>query len=293
MITRKTRIGFIGAGNVGKTLAVSLMNKGYAVNATASRTFESAKALARLAPGCVAYPNIQDAADAADVVFITSSDDAIGQIASSTTWHEGQTVAHCSGAASLDVLEAVREYGAMPGAFHPLQTFSSVEEAVKALPGSTFGIEGDEETREALAALATELGGTAIFLRPEDKPLYHATVVMAGGVLNTLIGAVAEQWKHFGIERNDALKAITPIMAGTATTLFKNGLPDAAAGPYVRGDVGTIRKHVEAIGERSPELLTVYCNMALAGLHIAAEKGVAPKENIEEIRRILTEAADR
>ena len=293
MITRKTRIGFIGAGNVGKTLAVSLMNKGYMVNATASRSFESAKALARLVPGCVAYQNIQDAAEAADLIFITSSDDAIGLIASSTTWHEGQTVAHCSGAASLDVLEAVREYGAIPGAFHPLQTFSSVEEAVKALPGSTFGIEGDEEIRTALAALATELGGTAIFLRPEDKPLYHATVVMAGGVLNTLIGAVAEQWKHFGIERNDALKAITPIMAGTATTLFKNGLPDAAAGPYVRGDVGTIRKHVEAIGKHSPELLSVYCKMALAGLHIAAEKGVAPKENIEEIRRILTEAADR
>ncbi len=293
MITKRTRIGFIGAGNVGKTLAVSLMNKGYVVNATASRTFESAKALARLAPGCVAYPNVQDAADAADVVFITSSDDAIGPIASSIIWHEGQTVAHCSGAASLDVLEPVREYGAIPGAFHPLQTFSSVEEAVKALPGSTFGIEGDDQTRESLATLARELGGTPIFLRPEDKPLYHATVVMAGGVLNTLIGAVAEQWKHFGIERNDALKAITPIMAGTATTLFKNGLPDAAAGPYVRGDVGTIRKHVDAIGQHSPELLTVYCKMALAGLHIAAEKGVAPQENIEEIRRVLTEAAER
>lgn len=292
MIIKRTRIGFIGAGNVGKTLAVSLMNKGYSVSATASRTFESAKALARLTPGCVAYPDVQDAVNAVDVVFITTSDDAIAQITSSVTWHEGQIVAHCSGAASLDVLEIVRAHGAIPGAFHPLQTFSSVEEALDALPGSTFGIEGDEETRVALASLARDLGGTPIFLQPEDKPLYHATVVMAGGVLNTLIGAVAEQWKHFGIERNDALKAITPIMAGTATTLFKNGLPDAAAGPYVRGDVGTIRKHVDAIDEQAPELLVVYCKMALAGLHIAAEKGVAPKENIDEIRRILTEAAE-
>ena len=47
------------------------------VVSTASRTFESAKALARLTPGCVAYPELQGAADAADFVFITTSDDAI------------------------------------------------------------------------------------------------------------------------------------------------------------------------------------------------------------------------
>lgn len=292
MISRTTRIAFLGAGNVGKTLAVALMNRGYLVAAAASRTFESAKDLARLAPGCVAHPRLQGAADAADVVFITSPDDAILPIASSIRWRSGQTVVHCSGAASLDVLEPVREYGASPGAFHPLQTFSSVVEALDALPGSTFGIEGDEETRVGLAALARELGGSPIFLKPEDKPLYHATVVMAGGVLNTLIGAVAEQWTRFGIERNDALKAITPIMAGTAETLFKNGLPAAAAGPFVRGDVGTIRKHVRAMQDQAPELLDAYREMALAGLHIAAEKGAAPKENIDQIRQLLTDAAN-
>ena len=116
---------------------------------------------------------------------------------------------------------------------------------------------------------------------------------MAGGVLNTLIGAVAELWAQFGIERNDALKAITPIMAGTAETLFKNGLPDAGAGPFVRGDVGTIRKHLDAMERQAPHLLDVYCKMALAGLHIAAEKGVAPPENIEEIRQVLNEVIER
>ena len=150
MLTRRTRIGIIGAGNVGKTLAVALMHKGYMVISTASRTFESAKALARLAPGCVAYPDIQGAADAAEFVFITTSDDAIRPVAETVQWREGQTVVHCSGAASLDVLEAVREYGAIPGAFHPLQTFSSVEEAVKALAGSTFGIEGDDGDAEVV-----------------------------------------------------------------------------------------------------------------------------------------------
>ena len=44
---------------------------------------------------------------------------------------------------------------------------------------------------------------------------------------------------------------------------------------------------------QAPHLLDVYCEMALAGLHIAAEKGVAPPENIEEIRQVLTEIVER
>ena len=123
MLTRRTRIGIIGAGNVGKTLAVALMHKGYPVVSTASRTFESAKALARLAPGCVAHPDLQGAADAADFVFITTSDDAIRPVAEAVRWREGQTVVHCSGAASLDVLESVQEYGAVPGGSTPCRRF--------------------------------------------------------------------------------------------------------------------------------------------------------------------------
>ncbi len=45
--------------------------------------------------------------------------------------------------------------------------------------------------------------------------------------------------------------------------------------------------------QQAPHLLEVYCKMALAGLHIAAEKGVASPENIEEIRQVLTEVIER
>lgn len=290
-MTRQSHIGFIGAGSVGKTLAVAMSQQGYRVRAVASRTFASAKELADLVPGCVAYQDINQAAAAADLIFITSSDDAIGLIASSVTWREGQVVAHCSGVTSVDVLEPARVQGAQLGGFHPLQTFSSVEAAVRDLPGSTFAIEGDEEVQQFLKEMALALGGHPIVLQSEAKPLYHATVVMLGGILNTFAGAVAEQWRHFGIERNQALKSLAPIMQGTAATLGTIGLPEAAAGPHIRGDVGTIRKHVDAIRTYAPELLPAYCQMLLAGLHIAMEKGVASEENGAKIKEILLEAS--
>ena len=275
---------------VGKSLAVALSQRGYAVVATASRTPSSARDLAELVPGCVAYPTAGEAAEASDVVLITTSDDAIEPVASSIPWHPGQGVVHSSGVASLDVLESAQRLGALPGAFHPLQTFSSVGDAVRSLPGSTFAIEGGTEMQAFLKDMALALGGNPIVLKPEDKPLYHATVVMMGGLLTGMVGAVAELWRHFGIGRADAVKALAPIIQGNAATLEAVGIPGAVAGPYARGDIGTVRKHLDALGALAPEMLPTYCQMALAGLPYAVQKGNVPEERAAAIRELLTTA---
>lgn len=287
---RQSRIGFIGAGMVGKSLALALSLKEYDVVAAASRTFASAEALAGLVAGCVPYGSAGEAAQACDVIFITSTDDAIGLIAGAVDWRTGQGVVHCSGVASLDVLEPARSGGALPGAIHPLQTFSSVDDAVETLPGATFAIEGDGEMRFFLEGVATDLGGVPVFLKPEDKPLYHASVVMMGGLLTGLAGAVAEMWGHFGIDRDRALKSLVPMIRGNATTLDSVGIPAAVAGPYVRGDLGTIRKHLAALGARAPEMLPAYCQMALAALPYALEKGNVAEHTAAEIRLLLERA---
>ena len=292
ILDRDSRVGFIGAGMVGKSLAVALTSRRYKVVAAASRTYASAEALAALVPGCVAYCSPQDAVDASDVVLITSSDDAIGAVASIIAWRKGHGVAHCSGVTSLDALESAAGQGALTGAIHPLQTFSSVDDAQTTLPGTTFAIEGGPEIRAYLERMARDLGGNPLFLRPEDKPLYHATVVMMGGLLSGMFGHVADLWSHFGIDRDEALKAITPIAQGIVTTVGAVGIPQAVAGPYVRGDVGTIKKHLDAFRSTAPESMAVYCQMALAGLPYALEKGNVPEDRGAEIECMLTEALE-
>ncbi len=134
-----TRLAFVGAGVVGGSLAAALSSAGYTVVACASRSFASARELARWAEGCAAYESPQQAVDAADFVFLTTPDDAIPGVAGSIDWRAGQGVAHCSGAASLDALGAAAAQGAIPGAFHPLQAVSSIEngsKSIRALPSA-------------------------------------------------------------------------------------------------------------------------------------------------------------
>lgn len=288
--SKKTKIAFVGSGAVGKTLAVALSRRGYPVVASGSRTFASAQDLAGRIEGCQAYESIQDAADRADFVFITTFDGAIKPVADAVRWRAGQGVAHCSGVTSLDVFESPAAQGVEIGSLHPLQAFASVESALEALPGSTFGIEGTGEIQAYLTQIARDLDGRPISLRSEDKPLYHASVVTIGGVLMGQVAAVAQIWEdRFGVPRNEANSSIVPILRGVADAIQANGFPDAIAGPYVRGDVGTVRKHLESMKSVSIEALQMYATSALVGLPFALEKGVADPDDAKEIERLLKE----
>ena len=287
-LDKTSRIGFIGAGKVGGSLAVSMSQAGYPVVAAASRTSASAAAFAARIEGCTAYEKLQDAVDASDMVFISTSDDAIGQVATSVGWRNGQGAAHCSGAASLDVLQPATERGASPGAFHPLQAFSSVANGVRSIPGITFGIEGDDDMREYLGGIARDIGGNPVFLKPEDKALYHLSGVMMGNLLTCLVGISAEVWEHIGYTRDDGVRALIPMMRAVAYNVETSGIPAAVAGPYPRGDLGTARKHMEALASGHPDLLPLYRELALAGLHLAVEQGLSAEGELE-FKRILAD----
>ena len=76
------RIGFIGAGTLGKGLALALADRGYQVVAVSSRSRSSAEDLAARIPGCEPLAGPQELADRCHLVFITTPDEIINQVAS-------------------------------------------------------------------------------------------------------------------------------------------------------------------------------------------------------------------
>jgi len=283
----KPKIGFIGAGTVGTALAIRLHEKGYPVVAVASRSKSSADRLAEKVPGCKSCDCKQSAADAAELVLITTPDDAIAQVAAELRWHEGQSVIHCSGAHSLDILSPAKESGAHPGAFHPLQTFASIDHAVKNIPGTTFALEADGELLETLKQIATDLEGNWVQLKAGDKVLYHAAAVIACNYLVTLMKLSTDLWRAFGVPRPEAIRALLPLLRGTLNNLENIGLPNCLTGPIARGDLGTIEKHLEALDKVAPSLLSTYKELGMQTIPIALSKGKIDKEKAEELLRLL------
>ena len=281
------KLGFIGAGTVGTALAVRLSNKGYRVVAVSSLSQVSAQNLARTVNGCQVFDNSQGVADTAEFIFVTTPDDAIATVASETQWHSVQSVVHCSGADSTDILEPAKELGAHVGVIHPLQTFAGVKSAIENMPGSTFALEAEEPLLTKLKDMATALDGYWIELKAGDKVLYHAAAVITCNYLVSLIKLASDLWQTFDIPPQQAIKALLPLIRGTLNNIDAMGIPQCLTGPIARGDTGTIKKHLIALEKADLTVLSTYRELGLQTIPIALAKGRISKHQAQELQAIL------
>lgn len=281
------RIGFVGAGTLGRGLALALDGVGCNVVAVSSRSRASADWLAERIDGCVAMDMAQDVADVCNLVFITTPDGVIAEVAASVNWRAGQGVVHCCGAASIELLDAAAGAGASVGAMHPFQTFAALSdptEAARRLSGVTFAVSATGWLADYLPSLAERLDGRAITIPDELRPLYHASAVLACGYVGTLLDAAISLWARMGFTEEDGVRAVAPLARATIEAIAAAGPVNAVTGPAVRGDADTIAAHLELLSEHAPELVTLYRELTLASIPLARAKGVGEKE-LERLRR--------
>ena len=139
-------MSIVGAGNLGRALALTLPNAGCEVKYLAVRrrnlTAAHTKALARKVKARLVELG-KEPLDT-DLVWITVPDDAIAQVASQVAggqdW-KGRIVLHSSGALTSDEFEPLRSRGARVASVHPMMTF--VRGSVPEMAGVWFAIEGD------------------------------------------------------------------------------------------------------------------------------------------------------
>ena len=281
------KLGFIGAGTVGTALAVRLSGRGYPVVAVSSRSQASAENLAQAVDGCRVFASNQAVADAAELVFITTPDGAIASVVSEIQWHPGQSVVHCSGADSTDLLKSAKKMGAHVGVLHPLQTFAGVSQAIENMPGSTFALEAEEPLLKTLKDIAAALGGSWIELKASDKVAYHAAAVIACNYLVTLVKLATDLWQTFSIPPQQATQALLPLVRGTVNNIDALGIPQCLTGPIARGDTGTIEKHLQALAEVAPALLSTYKELGLQTIPIALAIGRINQQQAGALEKIL------
>jgi predicted short-subunit dehydrogenase-like oxidoreductase (DUF2520 family) len=280
------KIGIIGIGTVGSTLAQALTQSGYCVTALASRSFDSSSKLASSIDGCRAYHTPQQVCDVANFIFITTGDDTIKEVADSLKWHQGQFAVHCSGADTSRLLTKTAINGAQSGVFHPLQTLALKEQALLNLKDTTFAIEAEGELLGILKEMATSLGGKSIELKAEDKVLYHASAVIASNYLVTLLALSVKLWQSFGKSEEEAITALLPLVKGTINNIENIGIPNCLTGPISRGDNGTIEKHLKAL-KIAPDILAIYRQLGKETLPLAQARGSVDGETAQKLEGLF------
>jgi predicted short-subunit dehydrogenase-like oxidoreductase (DUF2520 family) len=291
---RNRRIAIIGAGVVGTSFGYLLRKTGWRIAGIASRTLQSAQKAKKIIGEGTASADLIKTAREADIVFITTSDDAIKgtceKIADGGGFKPGTIIFHTCGALSSDILKSAKRKGAYTASLHPLQSFANVKEAVKNLQGSYFSIEGNENALSVAQHIISDLKGKKITLQPKKKSLYHAGASVASNFLVATIGFGLALFHAAGIRKEDSLKALMPLIKGTVRNVELLGIPAALTGPISRGDAGIVEGHLKAIAKRQKEMIRLYSELGRYTVAIAQEKGTLGKRDAHVIISLFDNA---
>jgi predicted short-subunit dehydrogenase-like oxidoreductase (DUF2520 family) len=287
----RPRIGFVGAGRVGTALGAAFARAGWQVTAVASRDEERRRRFQERVAGARAYADATAVLDDADLIFLTVPDDAVAAAAGGLVLYSGQALVHTSGALPASVLAGAMAAGTSKGSFHPLVSFTDLDQAVADLRGATVALEGDESLLPLLAELAESVGAQPVLLPEGGKAAYHAAAMMAAGGLIGLLDAIAQVAALAGLDERTAVGVYAPLARQALANAERIGIDGALSGPFVRGDVGTVKSHLAVLGELAPGALPLYVEVARRELAIARRRGELQTDAADAMGRLLDEAA--
>lgn len=235
--------------------------------------------------------------DLPDWLFVTVPDQVISEVAHRLSknrqadWSR-TSIIHCSGALSSQVFTKISNKGAQTASFHPLQTFP------KALDLSTLkgdlryrfqdvpcSVEGDPNLSDSLLEFfSSECNAKPFLVNSAQKTTLHLAAVFISNGVVPLLSSAKEILQDAGVE--DGLSRLGPLFDATFKNVTNLG-EEALSGPLKRGDVDTIRLHIDQL-KKQPAHLYRY---ALAGLLIYAvlSNDVQQSSDHRKIRDLLTE----
>jgi predicted short-subunit dehydrogenase-like oxidoreductase (DUF2520 family) len=170
---------------------------------------------------------------------------------------------------------------------HPLVSISDPVTGSENFQDAYFCIEGSEAGERAAASMVGSLGGRPFSIPSGQKPLYHASAVMASGHLVALIDIAVEMLGECGVDPESAKSILLPLIRTTVANLESKAPVEALTGSFARADTEAVERHLGAIGDDSPLIRTVYLALGERSANLAATGG-ADVDAIRQLRESIS-----
>ncbi len=251
-------VAVIGPGRVGRALALALARTGHRIVATADTGSGRAEALAALVPGCRVEAHPHEAVAHADLVLLTVPDDAIApvvaEVARADAWRPRHRVVHCAGSVGTAPLRLAASAGARVAACHPAQTVPAGA-GPDVFVGAPWAVTCAPADRVWAEELVVAAGGDPFVLAEHARTLYHAALTVGSNTVAAATAVARQLLLAAGVEEPG--RVLLPLAEASVRNVASEGA-GALTGPVVRGDVGTVARHLGALDEDSPRLAQAY-----------------------------------
>ena len=282
------KIGFIGPGKVGVSLGRYFTHKGLILSGFYGTNTETTTDAAEITKSKF-YDNIQDIIKDSDILFITTPDDIISIIDKELSKFDlkNKSICHASGSLKSNVLCNAKQSGALVYSIHPIYAFSNKNTNLHDMETIYFSIEGDyfDEENSLLGKVIKTLGNKYFVRDEESSSMYHLANVFVSNLTLSLLDIGTSYLKKLGLNENEALQAVKPLINGNIESIVKKGFVNSLTGPVLRGDISTIEKHLSVLEKKDEDL---YKSLSLNLLSLVAKRDDTPRISINEVKADLS-----
>jgi predicted short-subunit dehydrogenase-like oxidoreductase (DUF2520 family) len=232
------KVVIIGSGNVAAVMGASSVYAGHRVIQVIARREEAVAPLAR-EWNCGYATRWEDIDRGAELYIVALSDRALMELGQRLSL-AGKLVVHTAGAVSVAVLADV---SARCGVLYPLQSLRKEIRPIPEFPLLIDALRPDD--LPLIDGFARSLARQVERADDETRLKCHVAAVLVNNFTNYLY-TLAEDFCHKeGID----FTLLLPIIRETAARLEKFNPRDVQTGPAVRGDRGTIERHLEVLAK--------------------------------------------
>jgi predicted short-subunit dehydrogenase-like oxidoreductase (DUF2520 family) len=271
-VTRKLRVYVIGAGKVGTALSRALRARRVTVTLRAARK-GAPRGPIGTALLILAVRDGQLKGLVRDLLDRGSVD-------------ERTAVVHCAGALGPEPLAPLRDVSAGVAQMHPMISFASTKVAPTLARGQV-NVDGDRAAVRVASRVARLLGMSPRRLPDLDKVVYHATAGLVANGAAALAAAGTELLEQAGVAPKLASQMLGPLLRSVADNLERLGLPGALTGPVRRGDAQGVKRHLEVIEQRRPDLVPLYRALVMAQIPLARKLGDADPAALDAVEGLF------
>lgn len=240
------QVVIIGTGNAATVFGRLMRHKGHSIMQVYGRDILKAEALAEQLKA-TPTTDLSTLSKNADVYLIAVADKAVPEITAQLDVND-HLVLHTTASLSKNILKEVsKRYGVL----YPLQSLRKQMSLDTPVP---LLIDGNTaEVTLEIERFAGTISDTVVQADDETRVKLHVAAVFSCNFANYMYLQSAAFCKKEGLD----FSLLQPLIEETATRLREFSPAEVFTGPAVRGDMGTINKHLSLL-EAYPELYEMY-----------------------------------
>lgn len=246
----KNNIAIIGAGKLAYSLSSALVKSGYNIQSIISRNLNSAKSLAKQFSIPQHSNSLKKIPREVNVYLLTVPDGEIKKVADKLSklrsTYKDCICLHFSGVEDISALKALSKKGCATGSLHIIRPFPSKNIVI--IRNSPASIETEDRlTKTFLLQMCKKLKLKPHTIKSNEKVFHHLAAVHSS---NFLVGNLFNAFSLISSKSKYPQSILKKTTQSALDNVFKLSPAKALSGPIDRGDVYTIKKHIEALDNK-------------------------------------------